>query len=225
MLIPYRSQSEDVFRERDFFWIEQRWKSILPDAQICIGTNDAHPFNRGAAINDAYRYSAGDTLIISDADSFVPKKQIDEALWIMQKDAAPWVIPYREYYNLTKETTEHILKQPPNHEPEPLDIWVHRITTAVSGCLVVPIEFFEDTHGFDERFVGWGYEDNAYQMKLDVMYSGHARIPGPCLHLWHEEGPRFKAPWIQTCKDLYDRYAAATDPEQMCVLIDETPEL
>jgi hypothetical protein len=39
--------------------------------------------------------------------------------------------------------------------------------------------------GFDERFVGWGFEDMAFQATIVGLY-GHERIEGDVYHLWHD---------------------------------------
>lgn len=51
---------------------------------------------------------------------------------------------------------------------------------------------FETVHGFDERYVGWGYEDSDLVVRL--LSSGVKRKQGhfkiPVWHLWHPENTR-----------------------------------
>ena len=40
-------------------------------------------------------------------------------------------------------------------------------------------------NGFDENFVGWGGEDNAFKLACDQILGPVKRLDGPLFHLWH----------------------------------------
>jgi predicted glycosyltransferase involved in capsule biosynthesis len=67
-----------------------------------------------------------------------------------------------------------------------------------SGVLAVPRALWDAVGGFDERFVGWGFEDLAFWSACTALAGGFERIPGRMIHLWHPKG----------VESGHDRYAA-----------------
>jgi hypothetical protein len=51
--------------------------------------------------------------------------------------------------------------------------------------MVVPRPLWEHTGGFDEGFVGWGFEDSAFH----TVAGGSLRTPGELWHLYHVPAP------------------------------------
>jgi hypothetical protein len=43
--------------------------------------------------------------------------------------------------------------------------------------------------GFDEQFIGWGYEDNAFAVACETFGGPVVRLPGPLWHLHHATDP------------------------------------
>jgi hypothetical protein len=56
---------------------------------------------------------------------------------------------------------------------------------AVSGVIVVPRRVWDAVDGFDEGFVGWGWEDIAFARACELA-GGIERVDGPAWHLNHE---------------------------------------
>jgi hypothetical protein len=111
------------------------------------------------------------------------------ATWRASHDTQPWVIPYGEksYYNLNSEASDIILDCPVSillTRPEEGD-YDHELTSW-AGLLVMTREAFDNAGGYDERFVGWGWEDNAFQLTMDRKNGKHVRIDDFAVHLWHE---------------------------------------
>jgi predicted glycosyltransferase involved in capsule biosynthesis len=169
--------------------------------------------NRAAARNDAFKKSTGDILIINDADTFCNQSVLDLAVDMVNEDARTWVIPFDVYYNLTQDFTDELLDGPEIHTPLPSEVqYDHRITHvehppegSVAGVLVVPRAAYEATDGYDERFKGWGYEDDSQAWKWDHEWYPHKRLAGPCYHLWHPPAVDgdFKNPHIDENRRLF----------------------
>jgi hypothetical protein len=64
----------------------------------------------------------------------------------------------------------------------------HRHT--FSGVQAIPRALWDAVAGFDERFIGWGYEDLAFMAACGAMGGGLDRVEGDIVHLWH---PRVRA--------------------------------
>jgi hypothetical protein len=177
-------------------WLLCRYAALLPEAEICLGTSPEGDFCRGHAINDAFSKATNKVLLLADADTVFFAKPIQQAVE-MVSNGTPWVIPYGSYYNVTQSQTWEILQRPPEQDIARPSTFIHCLPLAVSGLVVLPRDGFEAAGGFDERFRGWGYEDNAFQLALDARWGPYRRLEDAyCLHLWHEPGLQFNQPYI-----------------------------
>lgn len=216
VLFGYRG--DDGPRDVLFANVLRWWKVHYNDAQICMGRNFDQPFNRGKARNEAFKDATGDIIIVADADTLPTVDGVDLAIEEILEGRARWMLPYGpdRYYNLSEERTKSILNSGATTIPEPVT-WEHKITSW-AGCLIMPRAAYEAVGGYDERFVGWGYEDNAFQFALDTIWGPHARIDSFCCHLWHaiEPGTTFDSPTIGANRALFGKYQAAVGrPEDM----------
>jgi hypothetical protein len=209
VLFPYRG--DDGHRDKLFGYVLRWWQHHFPEAEICVGRNFDTPFNRSAARNDAFDQSTGSVLIVADADT-VPTVEGVKASLAEVVATKCWSIPYAElrYYNLSEDATNFILNQPIDQEftePDHPDEYEHKITSW-AGCLILPREAWETVDGYDERFVGWGFEDNSFRLKLDKLWGPHNRQDSYCCHLWHpiEPNSTFEQPSIEHNRALFRAY-------------------
>ncbi len=216
VLIPYRTQNEE-YRTRNLkavtdrwcYYIDHRvryeWLDQWTDYEIVIGRNDDEPFNRGAARNDAFKRSKGSVVILCDADTlFLNDDAIDSAVECTR--VHPWVIPYGKYYNATKSWTDGYLAQ--KAEPYAMGIdgsYDHCfLDERTCGLIVMRREAFSIVGGYDERFQGWGYEDNAFASACEGMFRKPHRLSSfDVVHLWHPRGQDFNQPGIDRNCDLF----------------------
>lgn len=210
ILFPYRG--DDGPRDRLFGYVLRWYQHYFPEAQIVVGRNFDQPFNRGAARNDAFEQSSGSVLIVADADTVPTAAGVRSGIADVVAEQC-WVIPYAEkrYYNLTKEATENVLKLHVGEQPsEPVEGHYDHKITSWAGCLILPREAWEKVGGYDERFKGWGGEDNAFQLKLDNLWGPHRREDSYCCHLWHPvpAGTTFDQPHWPSNASLLRRYKA-----------------
>lgn len=207
VLIPYREDGGR--RDQIFEWILDRYAALMPDADICIGMDRKnHEFNRSAARNDAFEQADRRFLLIADADTIPEPDAITEGIQMIL-NGAPWVIPYGTYYNLSEEKSNEILRSEPESAIVFEDKDCEHIINSTAGMLLMERSVFAWMGGYDERFIGWGYEDNAFQVALDTLLGPHQRVEsGRAIHLWHPapETNRFKQPMIQHNRELYMHY-------------------
>jgi hypothetical protein len=197
LLVPFRSDGER--RTETWAWLEEYWRFWLPDAEILMGSDDHTPFCKTAAVNDAFRKSRGDIIVILDADCYIDSgvllgcaRQIRAA---RRRHRRMWFIPYRHFYRLTDEASRMVLNSYPqdpyrfSSPPPPGD------TEETSGqsvghwfgalIQVMPREAFEAAGGMDERFRGWGGEDISFMNAVDTVYCKHHTTRNQTLHMWH----------------------------------------
>jgi hypothetical protein len=93
------------------------------------------------------------------------------------------------------------------------------LRSSCSGALVVTRMLWEEVGGFDEGFVGWGFEDLAARLAFEAM-AGHEmlRVYGALYHLFHDTSADHypASPTVTANRERCDRYLAAQgDRERM----------
>lgn len=212
MIVPF--QSDDPFRRHVWHWLKRYWEDQIPDVEIVIGT-DRHsrrnwhrrypqPFSKTAAVNNAFKKTHGDIIVIMDADTYMDGsviKHCAERIRHARKAGLHlWFVPYQWIFRLTERATYEVLDSDPCHPlrfptpPPDEDVegtdgsgWGRRFGALVQ---IMPREAFESVEGMDERFRGWGGEDVSLLRALDTLWGKHKNTPNEVLHLWH---PRFIA--------------------------------
>lgn len=218
VVIPYSEDIKDKRRDDLFEFVSNWWLHYLPGCHLisASGYNKDGSFNRAKARNNAIKKVKTRYVLIADADTICPPFSIVQSFDYIDSQIpyASWVLPYAKnsYYNLTKKCTDLILSkgfQVPLPNEKSLE-HEHKLESW-AGLLCMTASAFEKVGGYDENFIGWGYEDNAFRLAMDTLWSRHVRINSYCVHLWHEapEEERFSQPNIQHNRRLYEKYAAA----------------
>jgi hypothetical protein len=190
ILVPRR----DGIPERDatWAWCKARWQAILPEYPIYEGHHTSGPFNRSAAVNTAARLADADgpwdLAVVIDSDILIRRSQVRKAV-ILAGTSGRVTWAHRRWRGIREDATKRIVDDRRDMgdelDREDLDLIVERTNPiSWSCCQVIPRAVFDDMGGFDERFVGWGFEDMAFQSLVVGLY-GHERINGDVLHLWH----------------------------------------
>lgn len=181
---PYREDGGD--RDRIADWIEQRWRQLFSDFQIVRGRSAASlPFNRSQAINDAFRQTRSGVILIADLDTIFHVAQVEAAVAAIE-GGEKWGYAFRGYFNLTPSYSRDLLALPCTRDfPLEDSRFLHHGFENVSGLTAVSREAFKRTGGFDEGFVGWGFEDLAFDKVARARLGAPFRIEDYLLHLWH----------------------------------------
>ena len=206
LLVPLGG--DDPARLRNWEWLKAHWECVLPDTEIVIGRDRGSeqrwcrkpkPFSKAAAVNDAFRRSHGDIIVILDADALLPASTIEYCATRLrhqrQVGKQSWFVPYTHLYRLRRPTTEKLLESDPCHPlwiPSPPPAWdidgkdgSGPINVYGAMCQIIPREAFEIVGGMDTRFRGWGAEDMAFACALDTLWGKHEYTHNDILHLWH----------------------------------------
>lgn len=189
ILIPYKSDGE--YRDRSFIWVIKRYEALMPNSEICIGTCDTKPFCKSSAVNNAAKLATRDIFIIADVDLVFDLNQIAKA--ILGLTSSTWIIPYTTLNYLTLEQTKTLQQMKPSVIINNINFTGYKERDCkfiYGGINIVPREYFEKIGGFDERFKGWGFEDDAFQRSLDALCGPHNRIKTALWHMYHPPAPR-----------------------------------
>jgi hypothetical protein len=186
-LVPRRA--DGGHRDRLWAYARARWQQYFPDVAIFEGHDDDGPFNRSAAVNRAADAAgAWDIGIIIDSDVLLSVSQVRAAIERAETTGrVTWA--HRRWRGIREDMTARLVADRRDLGAElsrdELDLMVERTNPiSWSCCIVVPRPVWDDLGGMDERFVGWGYEDMAWQSVIVGLY-GHERIEGDVVHLWH----------------------------------------
>jgi hypothetical protein len=149
--------------------------------------DDGGPFNRSAAVNAAAR-RADEVLgrpwqvaVIIDADVLVGLHQVVPA--VAAAAAGRVGIAFTERLHLDRHGTAKVLEGWRGNWRR------HARLVAMESCssaVTCGRELWEQVGGFDEQFVGWGWEDVAFRVHAEAV-AAHplVRIGGPLWHLHH----------------------------------------
>lgn len=206
--VPWRAQPGRL-AAHDYvvkFWAGHGFTVVEGDSE------PGEPFSVAQARNRLVVAASGDVVVLADADT-VPGDigQVHAALELVVADPALVVWPFSVYRRVpTVAFGTDLGGLPVIDEPK------HGVRSA--GLVVVNRETFSRLGGFDERFVGWGPEDQAFWLAASTL-ARVGRVPGVVFSLWHEVdgGRRMSAEsWAR-----WGRYRrAARDPRLMRRLVD-----
>lgn len=212
IVIPWRAGT-DPWRLKSFDWILNRYKLLYPEAELILADDGSEEFNRATFINAGATEASREFLLIADADTISFPEFVSGGLAKM-KAGAPWVIPYgdQDYYNSDQASAEWILGRDTTENISPSQItWEHKLKSW-SGQVLIRTEDFESVGGFDPRFKGWGYEDNAFVATCDTLLGKHLRVDyGWTIHIWHPAptATTWEQPNIDMNRALFAKYDLA----------------
>ncbi len=185
VLVPRRE--DGGFRDDLWAWCRDTWWADL-GLPIYEGHHDEGPFCRSAAINTAARYADGligdrpwDVAVILDADTIVDHAAVASAALLAERSGQiTWA--FSRWAGLSSEGSALVRAGYDGGWDEHVAV---EILHSASSCLAVPRRLWDRVGGFDEGFVGWGYEDAAMSLACQAIGGGSHRIPGTAWHLWH----------------------------------------
>lgn len=183
ILVPRRAGIED--RDRLWRFCGRWWENDYPDWQIVEGHHDVGPFNRSKAINIAAATAdEWDAAVIIDSDVLCEPNAIRAAV-DLALSTNRIVLGYDRRMQLSAHGTERILGGFRGNWLSP-GMVTKVLTNACSSAVVVGRKLWDEVGGFDERFVGWGWEDVAFRVTAET-YSGEemVQISAACWHLHH----------------------------------------
>lgn len=191
------------------------WRSVLPDAELIEVDTPHHPYNLAAARNlgvcRAQELEA-DVVVITDADSVIEPVASVRAAIAAAVDGRLH-LPFTEQRYLTRTETDLLL----DGGPVPLEGGHGN-----GACYVVTPDAYWACGGSDERFRGWGGEDDGLVAAASALI-GLQRHEGVVLSLWHadERRPVGSAEHRPNAELAARYWAAVDDPTAMWALISE----
>lgn len=223
LCVPFKS---DEGGPRDDLWAfcKTWWEKNYPGLPIFEGSLSVDgQFCRSHSINMLVKSAREftDHVVVADADTFMVYPYD-----VMRAVHLSWADPVLAYtheirWMLGPKDTAHILSHGTlNHDHETTG--PHHNT--YSGIFAVNAGLWDTVGGFDERFIGWGYEDWAFMWSCMTLGRIERSPGGTCNHLWHPRQHENEAgqPHYKANEALFFRYQhAAGDPDAMRRLLAE----
>jgi predicted glycosyltransferase involved in capsule biosynthesis len=148
------------------------------------------PFNKGWGLNVGAKAAQGDILFFCDADLLVAHSALKAAVSLCSRRALA-VKPFERLIDLNTADTEAILSggAAPDFEREDASQrrGTHEVLCFCGGAFLIRKNLYHTLGGFDERYLGWGAEDDAMTFKIQRTTTELAALEGrAAIHLWHE---------------------------------------
>ena len=184
-----------TFPDWEIVFVEQDEEStlsayaVVDDVKYVFVSNPGS-FNKSWGMNVAYKHSTGEILVIIDGDIIVLKDDLQRAINACEKELDA-VRPYGQLIDMTLEETENYLQSGDLPDAPKKAHGYDRAHADESLCMaggifVLRRDYFEYVGGMDERFSGWGGEDDAMSIKLQALSSKVAIAKNAVAwHLWH----------------------------------------
>jgi hypothetical protein len=196
-----------ILVEQDYSPVNQDELEPLVDSYLFTYSSDM--FNKSWAFNCGAIIAPDDLILLHDCDLLVPKNYIKESIKVLGiKDMA---LPWAKILYLTEGSSKNY----PDGQPKVSSVLTSH--QAVGGSLLVRKKFYLKIGGMDERFVGWGGEDNAFYAKAAKL--GRINRVSPAvgltlLHHYHKPAQKWH-PHSQINNNILWEYSQRSDKDIM----------
>ena len=183
--IPWSGSSS---RRHLFDYVYARFQELFPDVPIYLGNQPkALHFNLSAARNIACEAALADgceILIVSDADVVIDKENLEKAVEAVASGEHHFAVPHEIFAYLKEDATVDVI----NGVKDPVMADVYTSGSWSCGVTVISAQCFKALNGWDERFLSWGQEDDAFTAAYQTIYEKtEYKVPGVLYTLWHKD--------------------------------------
>lgn len=138
-------------------------------------------FNRSWGFNVAMRNTTNPILIFGDSDMIIRPSLFEETVKLLNSGQFDAISPFSHCIELTEEETQKFDLKSFNYD---IDRPHRGGMNFCSGIVAFNRSGLERIYGWDERFEGWGGEDDIQFMKTRQTLK-YLMLNGKCFHLYH----------------------------------------
>ena len=179
-------------------------------------------FNRAWGLNVGFRHSSGKAIAFADNDVVVDREILQDSFTLCSDEYDYDAIkPFNKLIDMTEKESGRILGS--GRPLDSLQFKGKNIRAGISFCSALTVfrrNAYEQIGGYDERFVGWGGEDDAMsRFKIPLLKKAYV-VEGNAYHLWHERSVNdsgFQPNYKNNLRLLWQYYSYSTeDILQLC---------
>lgn len=184
------------------FWRQTGWP-------ISTADSDTEIFSLSQARNNAVRQAQTDTIVISDADTIPPIDNVRAA--VADPVGVTW--PQTTWRLIPADWVD----KPISEFPKAPVVLEHKDSPC--GIIVTTTTEYWRLGGHPEQFVGWGYEDTAFQLVVFTL-STFRRMPGIAFSIEHNDtdGGADTPGWSRNAsrnRELFEPYRDANGKKRL----------
>lgn len=186
IVVPWRARPTRI---KAFGLTVNRLMDQFPDSTVYYADKEDEIFNVAGSRNQGCLSAIKDgcdMLLVVDADTLLSKESIKEAISKAAKNNCV-CMPYTAYNRLSDKTSMFLINGQLSFEnASGLDDT--SVLNHPGGAYVMSSSTFLLLNGWDERFVGWGYEDDAFsEAHKRILGKEFDRVSGFALTLFHRD--------------------------------------
>lgn len=222
LVIPWREQPSRI---KPLEAVLDWYKTNLSDIEIFYADRPGEKWNAAASRNDGVKRAQEahcDVIIVNDADTIPEIKPLLEAIEECQKDNMIHN-PYTQARIMNEEETA------PYYEGKSL-YWLQGTEhyLANGGIYVCTPKSWWLLGGQDEKFMGWGYEDSAFDRVHQIVHGQQIKKhPGIIYSLGHKRAVENEDFYVLNSanRDIYLKYYENHTVESMINLVKQKPNI
>jgi predicted glycosyltransferase involved in capsule biosynthesis len=189
----------------------------FPDSTIYYADKEEEIFNVSGSRNHGCLSAIKDgcdMLLVVDADTLLSKESVESAIVkAVENDCV--CLPYTTYNRLYKQVSTSLIDKEKSYE----DLAVYGADSLLEhpgGAYVMSSSTFLLLNGWDQRFVGWGYEDDAFLEAHRVYLDKDIqRVEGYALSLFHMDRDQ---DYMEQNRQRFDYYKNRSKEEMVEII-------
>jgi hypothetical protein len=185
IVIPWRPQPNRVAA---FHMAVEEISDAFPDASIYFSDTESERFNLSASRNRGCRFAMKDgcdIMLVLDADVLVEKEAVENSMRVAS-ELGVVSLPYVVFNRINEDLSTSLLNKELSAEEIRRSGVGSPSQSEMGGAYVLTASTFLRLNGWDERFVGWGFEDNAFEADHKVLLDrGFHRSAGHAITFEH----------------------------------------
>jgi len=162
IVIPWRPQPTRIAA---FHRTVEEISDAFPDASIYFSDTESERFNLSASRNRGCKFAIKDgcdVLLVLDADVLLEKEAVENSIRVAS-ELGIVSLPCLAWSRLNEELSTSLLNKESSAEEVRRSRVANPSQSEIGGSWVMSSSTFLKLNGWDERFVGWGFEDNAFE--------------------------------------------------------------
>lgn len=187
VIIPFRSRGNDPLREQNLTRVLCHWRDSGYDPLVASdGLTGNAQFCRSAAYNRGVAEIDADVYVFAESDLLIAPEPVEEAVELAVEDTG-LVIPFSEFRALSERDSRwvrHFAADP----AQCMTTLVRGYRGSIGAINVVSRKTYDLVGGYDERFEGAWYDDDAMKIAFELCAGPTRWVDGPAYHLYHLSG-------------------------------------